>query len=424
MATPILHREWRQALLAAIVLKLAALAVLYYGWHFIPKPLYPADLWMTRPATSFGDNLVNFDGAWFVRLAALGYRRLAAGDYDLAVETKRLRVLDTLGYQQGLYPGDPERLDRGYGFRHWPLFPWLVRAFALIVRDYVTAAVLLANLGSFAFALLFYALVRLDADHATALKALLFASIHPGAYSLTAGFNESLFMALTAGAFLAGRKDRWLWAGLLAGLAGMTRILGEIILVPLLYEYLRRTCNPEAGPAPLSAVLGRENLRRAWQRFLIRPALLWLLLVPAGTGVVLLTFQQTAGSAWVFFGAHEANVHGHINWPWLMLMETYRKGAQVWLKELPLHAALLLVILASLRHLRKSYLLWMILFFLIQTANANHSYLRYQIQCLPLFIGLAEIGRRHPALEAGLIALSAGLFGVFATMFINGYWTA
>jgi len=210
MATPILHREWRQALLAAIVLKLAALAVLYYGWHFIPKPLYPADLWMTRPATSFGDNLVNFDGAWFVRLAALGYRRLAAGDYDLAVETKRLRVLDTLGYQQGLYPGDPERLDRGYGFRHWPLFPWLVRAFALIVRDYVTAAVLLANLGSFAFALLFYALVRLDADHATALKALLFASIHPGAYSLTAGFNESLFMALTAGAFLAGRKDRWL----------------------------------------------------------------------------------------------------------------------------------------------------------------------------------------------------------------------
>jgi len=424
MTAPIQKSEWRQALLAALLLKLAALAVLYYGWTFIPKANYPADLWLTRPNTAFLDNLVNGDGAWFVRIAALGYRRLAAGDYDLAQETARLRVMDQLGYQQGLYPGDLSRPDHGYGFRHWPLFPWLIRAAAALVGDYVTSAVLLANLGYFAFALLFYALVRLDFDHATGIKALLFASIHPGAYSLTAGFNESLFLALVAGAFLAARKERWLWAGLLAGAACTTRILGEIIFLPLLYEYLRRSLNPEPGPAPLAAVLSRDNLARAWKNFLARPALLWLLLIPVGTGVVLLTFQITAGNPLVFFGVHEVNEYGHVNWPWLMLLETYRKGAHVWLKELPLHAALLLVILASLRHLRKSYLLWMVLFFLIQTSNANHSYLRYQLQCLPLFIALADLGRRRPALEAGLLALSAGLFGVFAVMFINGYWTA
>jgi len=424
MTAGIQRSEWRQAALAALLLKLAALAVLYYGWCFVPRANYPADLWMTRPTTSFLDNLVNFDGAWFVRIAALGYRRLASGDYDLAAETARLRVLDPLGYRQGLYPGDPGRIDRGYGFRHWPLFPWLIRATAALVRDYVTAAVLLANLGYFAFALLFYALVRADFDHLTGLKALLFASIHPGAYSLTAGFNETLFLALVAGAFLAGRKDRWLLAGLLAGAACMTRILGEIIFAPLLYEYLRRSLNPEAGPAPLAAVLGRENLARAWRKFMTKPALLWLLLIPIGTGIVLLTFQRTAGNPFVFFGVHEVNEYGQVNWPWLMLLETWRKGPAVWMKELPLHLALLLAILASLRHLRKSYLLWMILFFLIQTSNANHSYLRYQIQCLPLFIALADLSRRHPALQAGLIALSAGLFGVFAVMFINGYWTA
>ena len=424
MTAAIQRHEWRQAALAALLLKLAALAVLYCGWSFVPKANYPADLWMTRPGTPFLDNLVNFDGAWFVRIAALGYRRLASGDYDLARETARLRVLDPLGYQQGLFPGDPSRMDRGYSFRHWPLFPWLIRAAAKPVRDYATAAVLLSNLGYFAFALLFYALVRLDFDHATGIKALLFASLHPGAYSLTAGFNESLFLALVAGAFLAARKDRWLWAGLLAGAACTTRILGEILFVPLLYEYLRRSLNPEPGPAPLGAVLSRENLARAWQNFRAKPAPLGLLLIPVGTAVVLFTFWRTAGDPLVFFGGHEVNAYGHVNWPWLMLLETWRKGPAVWMKELPLHAALLLVILASLRRLRKSYLLWMVLFFLIQTSNANHSYLRYQIQCLPLFIGLAELGRRHPALEAGLLALSAGLFGLFATMFINGYWTA
>jgi hypothetical protein len=424
MTAGIQRSEWRQAALAALLLKLAALAVLYYGWCFIPRANYPADLWMTRPQTSFRDNLANFDGAWFVRIAALGYRRLAAGDYDLARETARLRVLDPLGFQQGLYPGDPGRPDRGYGFRHWPLYPWLIRAAAGLVRDYVTAALLIANLGYFAFALLFYALVRLDFDHRTGLTALLFASIHPGAFSLTAGFNESLFLALAAGAFLAARKDRWLSAGLMAGAACTTRILGEIIFAPLLYEYLRRALNPEPGPAPLGAVLSRENLARAWKNFLARPALLGLLLIPIGTGIVLFTFSRTAGDPLVFFGVHEVNEYGHVNWPWLMLLETWRKGPAVWMKELPLHAALLLVILASLRRLRKSYLLWMILFFLIQTSNANHSYLRYQIQCLPLFIALAELGRRRPALEAGLLALSAGLFGVFGVLFINGYWTA
>ena len=424
MTGTITRSEWRQALLAALLLKLAALAVLYYGWSFVPKPEYPADLWMTRPDTAFADNLLNFDGAWFARIAALGYRRLADGDYDLAAETKRLRVMDELGYRQGLYPGDPARPDRGYGYRHWPLFPWLVRAVAVAVRDYAAAAVVLSNLGYFAFALLLYALARLDFDHATALAAVLFASIHPGAYSLTAGFNESAFLALAAGAMLAARKEQWLLAGLLGGLGCATRVLGEILLLPLAYEYLRRRLDAEPGPAPIGRVLGRENLARAWMSFRARPAPLWLLLVPAGTAAVLLTFWRVSGDPLVFVNVHEANVHGHVSWPWLMMLETYRKGAHVWLKELPLHAALLLLILASLKRLRVSYLLWMAAFFLVHTSNANHSYLRYQIQCLPMFLALADLARRRPAWGAGLVAASAGLFGLFAALYIAGYWTA
>ena len=100
-------REWRAVIGLLLALKLASLLVLYAGWKLMPRADYGADLWLTRADTSFVDNLANFDGAWFVRVGAIGYQRLASGDYDLEEETRRLRVMDRLGYDRchGLFHG-------------------------------------------------------------------------------------------------------------------------------------------------------------------------------------------------------------------------------------------------------------------------------------------------------------------------------
>ncbi len=399
-----------------ILLKAGFILVMFYGWKFIPRPAYEGETWMTRPGTTFFQNLANLDGAWYVRLAALGYSRLSEGDYDLEEETLRLKVMDGLGYSDGV--------EKKFGYRHWPLLGWTIRLLRYPLRDFILAGVVVSNLFYFLYTAVLYALVRLDFDSKVALWAVLFASIHPGAYSLTGIFNESMFLFFAAAAIYCARRDFWSLSGVMGMGASLARIDGIILLAPLGYEYLRRIYDTEPGPAPVRQVLGKRNIINGLKGLAAGQGGLWLVLVPAGMGIVLLTFHHVSGNALVFFDVHEANIHGHISWPWKMLAETWRKGWHVWMKELPLHGLLFFVILISLRGFRRSYVLWMMVFFIYQTSNGNHSYLRYQIQCLPMFIVLAGWAERHPAFQLSYTFISAGLAALFAVMYINGYWVA
>ncbi len=420
------RKEWRTALALALALKAASLLVVYAGWKIVPPAEYGADLWIVRPGVSFFDHLANFDGAWFVRVAELGYQRLASGDYDLAAETRRLRVMDRLGYEQALWPPAPgsHHFDRGYGYRHWPLLPGLIRAASDLGLDPVPAGVVMSNLLTLCYGVLLYYLVRLDHEKRTAFLAVALSQLHPGAYALSSLFNEPLFLALAAGAMVCARQERWWAAGALAMLAAVSRIDGAVLAVPLGYEWLMARAREAGRDQGFSGVLGPANLRRAFHGFAELPGVWWALLIPAGTLMVIFYFYAVTGDPLIWTKVHEVNVYGHVNWPWLMLLETYKKGPDVWIKELPLHAVLFLTLVLSFRRTRGSYWAWMLVFFLYQASNANHSYLRYQVQCLPMFIALAEIFGERRWLTAAVLAAFAALFALFAALFINGYWVA
>lgn len=413
--------EWRQAVVLVLALKLASLLFLFAASRLAPRADWGgADVWFTRPTASFIDRLCAFDGAWFVRIGALGYRRLADGDYDLATAEKNIRVIDRLGYDQARWPREPgsDRFDRGYGYRHWPLYPWLIRLGYAVGLDAVWAAVLIANLCAVAYGLLFYRLARLDLDQRGALIAVALSQLHPGAFALSAAYSEPLFLALAAGSFLAARRDRWWLAGALGGLAALTRIFGVVLAAPLAYLWLRKRHGEGGGFfAPLAPGSIMEGIR-SW------PGLWFIGLVAAGGLGVLLAFHFAAGDAMVWTRVHEGNVHGSVNWPWLMMIETYKKGPHVWLKELPLHFLLLGVVMISWRRVPGEYWLWMALFFLFHVSNGNHSYLRYQAECLPLFFAGGAMLAGRPWTAAAVTVVSAALFGVFAVMYMGGYWVA
>ncbi|HVF45057.1 MAG TPA: hypothetical protein VM936_18675, partial [Pyrinomonadaceae bacterium] len=105
----------------------------------------------------------------------------------------------------------------------YPLYPWLVRAATLFVRDELAAAFLVSTLASVAAGLLLYRLALLDEERAVARAAVFFMFVFPTSYFLHIGYTESLFLALALGTFLAARERRWPLAGLLGALACMTR---------------------------------------------------------------------------------------------------------------------------------------------------------------------------------------------------------
>ena len=131
------------------------------------------------------------------------------------------------GYSQ-VFPGD---LDLYIVF--FPLYPWLVAGVNAVIGAPVAAAFLVSTLASLFVAPLLYRLVAVDLGGRIGLWSAGLLLVFPTAYFLHIGYTESLFLALSFASLWLARTDRWWGAGVLGGLAALTRANG-LILIPAL----------------------------------------------------------------------------------------------------------------------------------------------------------------------------------------------
>lgn len=134
-----------------------------------------------------------------------------------------------------------------------PLYPLLTGALGRILGGHYVVAGIAVSLvaGAVAFVLLHrLAATRLDADGAR--RTLVYLAIFPGAVFLTAVYTESLFLALALAAFVAADRNRFAVAGVAAGFAMLTRMVG-VALVPALLLLAWRS--PERRRALLGVAL-------------------------------------------------------------------------------------------------------------------------------------------------------------------------
>jgi hypothetical protein len=180
--------------------------------------------------------------------------------------------------------------DSGYGESEaraafFPLYPLLVRALAtpfgaspaaLLVAAYAVA------LAAFLAALtLLHRLVTLELGRRLAEPTLLLLAVFPAALYFGAPYAESLFLALSVGAFYAARTGRWAAAGACAAAAAATRNSGVLLMVPL-------------------AILWWGTRERR-----LRDGA-WILLAPLGLAAFALYLGLAEGDALRFAHAHEA----------------------------------------------------------------------------------------------------------------------
>ena len=122
-----------------------------------------------------------------------------------------------------------------------PLYPLLVRGVAWALQaKYVLSTLLVSNVAYVVAMILLYKLASLDLPESRSRRALLYISIYPTAFFFLSGYTESLFLALTVGAFLAARKGRWWLCAGLGALAAATRGPGVLLILPLAYEFWRQ----------------------------------------------------------------------------------------------------------------------------------------------------------------------------------------
>jgi hypothetical protein len=127
------------------------------------------------------------------------------------------------------------------GLRFFPLFPEVARAVAWLPGvSAAFAVVLVANACALAAGFLLYELIlREGRGIALARRSVWILYLAPSAFVLVMGYAESLLVVAALVALIALRNRAW-WVAAVAGVvAGLTRPVGLLLVVPALFEVYR-----------------------------------------------------------------------------------------------------------------------------------------------------------------------------------------
>lgn len=308
-------------------------------------------------------------------------------------------------------PADPARIVL------FPLYPALMAAGALVVAPLVSGSVIsfLATLVAVAG---LYVLARWDGgDRARGRTAVLALVLFPTAFALVAPYSEALFLATAIWAFVRARRGDWLGAGILAALAGATRLQGVFLLAALGVEYLtvlRREPDP-----------GRRRPARVLRD------LATLAVGAIGPVVYLAINWLTFGSPFHFLTtqAEVFQVRATVPWeavPNLAGSVTSSQLGEFW-ATVYLAPLVALVVLAAVTAWalfgggsRPGYAAYTALHLVsFTTLSWPISVPRYILTVFPIALATARL----PAWLAGpALAVSTLLLGVCTTLFVIGHW--
>ncbi|OLZ72635.1 hypothetical protein AV521_06555 [Streptomyces sp. IMTB 2501] len=144
-----------------------------------------------------------WDSLWYTRVAELGY-----------------------GYEVRLPNGDVHS-----NLAFFPLLPWLERSLhAVTPLSYAGAGFVVSLLASLAAACGIFAVADRVYGPRVGICAVLLWAVLPVGIVQSMAYSESLFTALAAWSLYALLTGRWVWAGTLAALAGLTRPVGAAVV--------------------------------------------------------------------------------------------------------------------------------------------------------------------------------------------------
>jgi Mannosyltransferase (PIG-V) len=216
---------WRSRVLVWVV---GCLAYLTFGVQVVARNAFDP-LHVTNSLGSLGNVLaapaVRWDSIWYLRIADHGYR-----------------------------------IKQDTGF--FPLYPLVAHVGSWVTGSSILAGVLISMVATLVGLTIVHRLTELELGDQAASTTVKLIAFAPFAFYLSALYTEGLFLALSAGTFLAARRERWALAGILGGLAATVRVTGILLLVPVLLFYI----------ASIRQRHGSPRVRE----------LAWTLLIPAG----------------------------------------------------------------------------------------------------------------------------------------------
>ena len=303
----------------------------------------------------------------------------------------------------------------------FPGYVWAARLLRLVIPSTALAGTVLSCLCYGGACCYLYRLAGEAYNSRVARDALLYMSLFPFSFFSGLVMTEGLFLLATTGACWYAWRGKWLAFGLFGALAALTRMTGLLVIavgvIRLLEAY--RPLEPPVG----------KSLGRCWKPLLLRLPL--TLLPAAGTLLYLLLNLWVDGDPFAFASHQE---HWHQGYLWISQVVEYigrylgdnlgsSFGWAVWAPALALFVVgLALLYWAALRKGHPAGLLAYGFCFFVATYSLSWllSAGRYLSTCFVLFLFLAKLTQRRPALRAALLGGEGVLLGVYLCAFLAG----
>ena len=346
-------------------------------------PVTPSHSWAPEIARE-APPLARWDSGWYRDIAVRGYH------YDPEAPAS-----NTSFYP--LYP-----LVTGF-FSRWTHIPLFPAGMGISLLCLLAALLLLADL-----------LAEEGRDRVLPGIAVLLS--FPTAFYFASFYPESLFILATAAAFLASRRGRWVLAGIAGAAAGLTRLNGALIILPMAWfawQEMKRS-GRRLKPGPLFGLAGTAAGAAAY------PIFLW---VRFGSPLV---YFPSKSSMW----EHRPRAFWEL--PHLIAREMFTRlgdlGAGGKLNfviqngTLVLFTALTIGLVARRRVAGALYCAATLV--VLFNSGSTDSVHRYVLALFPCFFLLSDFLRRRPALAFAYLFGSLGLLVTLLTRFVNWIWVA
>jgi hypothetical protein len=314
----------------------------------------------------------------------------------------------------------------------YPLYPLtLAGAGRLFGGHYVLAGIVVSLTAALASFVLLYRLAeeRVGADGAR--RAVLYLAVFPMSLFLQAVYSESLFLALVLAAFLLAERQRWLGAGVVTGLAVLTRITGVALLPALALIAWRRSGRRRAlaelaiAPVVFSAYPLYLGLTRGDAFAFAKAQGFWNRHVSAAGPLGGIWDGLRAG--WAGIEQLVSGSHTHSYWAPVQGTDPMRAAA-VNLEALAFLVLLVWLTVIAWRRFGAPYGLFSAVSLAIPLSVPSErwpllSLPRFGLVLFPCFLALATLGGR-PRVHTAILVVSSVMLGVAVTQWALWQWVA
>lgn len=353
-------RDWsRHWALPEVVIPflLTRFALFVTGWfsrYFRPDPYYPIEAAVARGWQFSPHRLIDiwgrWDTGWYLSIVNHGYN----------------------------VPGDLHTVQSSIAF--FPLYPYMVKVLTFLLparlrtpgAEVFLGAVVSNVLLLWGLILLYKLVTSSLNDAAIARRTVVYMLLFPTSFFFSCCYSESTFLFLSVAAFYAASRQAWWRSALLGGLLALTRPLGVLILIPLVWIYLQA---------------------REWKLRKVGWEIVSFLLVPAGLVVYSLSIYHLTGDLLAPLQVQAAWGRG-LALPWQTIASPTEFNPFITPVDQMVVVGFILLGLVSLVLLPKSYGLYSLALMLPPLFTGTlMSVARYYLPIFPIFIVLAMAGR-------------------------------